>query len=226
MSRWDHVDLDRATWFIPKENVKGSRGTKQDQMVFLSRFALEQFKALRARTGHTQWCFPSRKGDSHVCVKSVSKQVGDRQLRFKNRKDLRHRTNDDTLILSKGESGEWTPHDLRRTAATMMQALGISPDVIDRCQNHVLSGSRVRRHYLQHEYADEKRAAWRTLGAEIEKILAVTAPVATQATSPLDGHHQVKQLTSHRKAINASSQRERTSNPSARGSPSRSIPAS
>lgn len=41
-------------------------------------------------------------------------------------------------------------------------------DVIDRCQNHVPSASRVRRHYLQHEYADVKREAWKVLGAKIE----------------------------------------------------------
>ena len=39
-------------------------------------------------------------------------------MRFKNRKPLKNRRNDDTLVLSKGENGEWTPHDLRRTAAT------------------------------------------------------------------------------------------------------------
>ncbi len=182
LTEWRHVDLDAATWFIPKENVKGSRGKKQEQLVFLSAFALEQFKALHQRTGKTSWCFPSRDATNHVCVKSVSKQVGDRQLRFKSRKDLQNRTNDDTLVLSEGSAGEWTPHDLRRTAATMMQALGVSPDVIDRCQNHVLAGSRVRRHYLQHEYADEKRAAWRLLGDEIEKILGAATPTA--APSP------------------------------------------
>jgi hypothetical protein len=48
----------------------------------------------------------------------------------------------------------------------MMQALGITPDVIDRCQNHVLAGSKVRRHYLKHEYAAETREAWANLGTE------------------------------------------------------------
>ena len=65
---------------------------------------------------------------------------------------------------------------LRRTAATMMQALGLSPEVIDRCPNHVLKGSRVRRHHLQREHADEKRAVWRLLGEETEKFLGSAAP--------------------------------------------------
>lgn len=105
-------------------------------------------------------------------VKSVSKQVGDRQHRFKQRKALRNRRNDNSLVLSGGENGEWTPHDLRRTGATMMQALGVMPDVIDRCQNHLLAGSRVRRHYLKHDYADETKQAWAKLGAAIEAALA------------------------------------------------------
>ena len=113
-----------------RENVKGTRGKKQDQLVYLSRFSLAQFKRLHTISGQTNSCFPSRDAE----------------------------------------------HDLRRTAATMMQALGVSPDVIDRCQNHVLSGSRVRRHYMKHEYADEKRAAWELLGTELECILSGATP--------------------------------------------------
>lgn len=167
-ARWDHVDFENATWFVPRENTK----TKVDWQVYLSGFSLRQFKALHLLTGHTDWCYPARSSEDHVSVKSVSKQVGDRQMRFKNRRPLAHRRNDDSLVLAGGKSGEWTPHDLRRTAATMMQALRISPDVIDRCQNHVLPGSKVRRHYLHHDYAEEKREAWRLLGERLDFFLA------------------------------------------------------
>ena len=184
MTQWSHVNLDAALWFIPKENAKGFRGKKQDQSVFLSDFAIQQFRAVSALTGKTAWCFPSQDACNHVGVKSVSKQVGDRQMRFKNRKALKSRSNDNTLVLSCGVNGEWTPHDLRRTAATTMQALGVGPDVIDRCQNHVLAGSRVRRHYLHHDYADEKRAAWRLLGAEIQRILGAQDCTETRPALP------------------------------------------
>ena len=175
MAQWKHVDLDAGTWFIPKDNVKSTRGKKQDQRIFLSRFSRERFEALHSLTGGTAWCFPSADADTHVDTKTVSKQVGDRQHRFKKRVLLRGRRNDDSLVLSGGLNGEWTPHDLRRTAATMMQALGIAPEVIDRCQNHVLAGSRVRRHYMIHEYDEEKRDAWERLGTAIEQILAPAA---------------------------------------------------
>lgn len=173
MARWQHVNLQTGEWFVPAENTK----TGEDWMVYLSDFAMQQFKKLHELTGDTPFCFPARaakgKGpEQHVCTKSVSKQVGDRQMQFKNRKGmLQHRRSDNTLVLAGGANGEWTPHDLRRTAATMMQALGVLPDIIDRCQNHVLAGSRVRRHYMHHDYAAEKRAAWDRLGAEIEATL-------------------------------------------------------
>lgn len=98
--------------------------------------------------------------------------VGDRQTRFKARKPLAHRRNDDSLVFNEGKSGEWTLHDLRRTAAMMLQALRVSPDVIDRCQNHVSLGSKVRRHCLHHDHAVERRVAWRLLGERLEAILA------------------------------------------------------
>jgi integrase len=171
-AEWKNVDLESHTWFIPSGNVKGTRRRKQDHHVFLSPFALHFFQELKTLTGHSQWCFPDKQNHGHVDSKVVSKQVGDRQSRFKNRKALSRRRHDDTLILANGQNGDWTPHDLRRTGATMMQALGVSLDVIDRCQNHVLAGSRVRRHYLHHNYAKEKKRAWHLLSDRLSEILS------------------------------------------------------
>lgn len=175
MARWEDVDLDAAEWFIPKANVKGSLA---DMRIYLSPFALERFHALRAITGHTDWCFPSTDGETHIGTKSMTKQIGDRQAMFKKAKDgsprapMKNRRCDNTLVLVAGRNGGWTPHDLRRTGATMMQSLGVPLDTIDRCQNHVLKGSKVRRHYLHHDYALEKRDAWRALGAQLSGLLA------------------------------------------------------
>lgn len=175
-SEWRHVDLVRGTWFVPAEATKGHKGKRQDHHVFLSTFALNQFKLLREQTGHTPFCFPSKDERSHVDTKTVSKLIGDRQCCFKNRsKPLSGRHHDDSLVLSQGNKGEWTPHDLRRTGATMMQELGVTLDIIDRCQNHVLGGSKVRRHYLHYDYAKEKKEAWHKLGAHIEAILPTPA---------------------------------------------------
>lgn len=174
VARWDNINFEAAEWFIPRTDVKGKFGSLT---VFLSAFTLDQFRKLHQMTGHSAWCFPSRLRDDHIDVKSIAKQIGDRQVQLKKSRDggprqqMMNRPHDNFLVLGQGKHGAWTPHDLRRTGATMMQALGVSLDVIDRCQNHVLTGSKVRRHYLHHDYASEKEAAWEKLGDRLNLIL-------------------------------------------------------
>ena len=173
MSEWKHINFEHRTWFIPAANTKGQRGKKCDQLVYLSDFTLDQFKQLHKLTGDSEWAFPARNKEGHICIKTVSKQVGDRQVKFKNRpRKLKNRPDNNSLVVG---DIEWTPHDLRRTGATMMQQLKIngikvSREVVNLCQNHVI-GTKVDRVYLLDDYADEKRAAWEKLGDRIELIL-------------------------------------------------------
>ena len=53
----------------------------------------------------------------------------------------------------------------------MMRALGILLKLIDRRQSYVLMSSKVRRHYMLHDYADEKRAAWAALGERLMEVM-------------------------------------------------------
>ena len=179
MTEWKHVDFKERTWFIPAANTKGEQGAKTDQLVYLSDFALDRFKQLHLLTGDTSWAFPAIFKDGHVCVKSASKQIGDRQVKFKQRsKKLAGRVENNSLVLSDDE--EWTPHDLRRTGATLMQQLKVHRDVINLCQNHVI-GSKVDRVYLLDEYADEKREAWQKLGDRVEAILNASNVVSLKS---------------------------------------------
>ena len=168
MTEWKHVNFDQRTWFIPARNTKGERGQKRDQLVYLSDFTLEQFKQLKTLTGDSAWAFPARYKEGHVCEKTVSKLVGDRQVKFKQRnRKLQCRVENNSLVIG---DEDWTPHDLRRTGATLMQKLKVSRDVINLCQNHVI-GTKVDRVYLLDDYADEKREAWSRLGDRLESIL-------------------------------------------------------
>jgi len=119
-AEWRNLDLKKGTWFIPAEATKGHKGKRQDHHVFLSAFSTAQFKRLQKETGDTPFCFPSKDGKSHVDTKTVSKLIGDRQCRFKNRsKPLAGRHHDDSLVLSKIGKPTLTIHDLRRTGATL-----------------------------------------------------------------------------------------------------------
>jgi len=66
--------------------------------------------------------------------------------------------------------------------ATMMQQLGVSLDLIGRCQNLVMADNRVRRDYRHRDYAAEKREAWARLGsgstACLTTALAAVLPLA------------------------------------------------
>lgn len=80
-----------------------------------------------------------------------------------------------TLVLV---GGRWGPHDLRRTGATMMVALGVLPEVAERCLNHT-EQNRVKRTYQRHSYESEMRGAWRILGERLELLTCGVGNVVT-----------------------------------------------
>lgn len=159
-AEWHSVDIEAKTWVIPSEHSKNG----DPLTIHLSEFALRHFKVLHQISGESQWCYPARSGKQHVCPKSITKQVADRQL-LDDRKPMSNRSkNSDSLKLS---GGKWTTHDLRRTAATMMTAMGVLPEVVDKCLNH-READKIRRTYLRHDYDTEKREAWRLLGDRLD----------------------------------------------------------
>ncbi|VFS61405.1 Uncharacterised protein [Kluyvera cryocrescens] len=56
----------------------------------------------------------------------------------------------------------FTIHDLRRTARTHLEALGVNPIVAERCLNHRIKG--VEGIYNRHQYLNERREALAMLG--------------------------------------------------------------
>ena len=152
-AKWEEIDLERGEWFIPASNSKNSK----KHIVFLSSFAKDHFEKLYAITGIGVWCLPSRDSKSHISPKSISKQIKDRIRK----KPLTNRTIATEKLLLSG--GGWTPHDLRRTGATMMGELGVIGEVIERCLNHV-EQNKLRRVYQRHELKAEQQEAWKLLG--------------------------------------------------------------
>jgi integrase len=72
---------------------------------------------------------------------------------------------------------EWTLHDLRRTARTLLSRAGITPDIAERCLGHALTG--VRGVYDRHAYEAEKRHAFEALAAQIERVVRPPEPVVS-----------------------------------------------
>lgn len=160
-AEWSHIDFESGIWIIPAENAKNGK----KHTIYLSPFTLNQFKALSNIKQSTKWIFPNSRGTGAVCKKTLAKQIGDRQLSIKSRKPMSGRSKQiDALVLA---GGKWTPHDLRRTGATMMGSLIVRPDVIEKCLNHI-EQNKIVRVYQHQTLIPEQQEAWRLLGERLE----------------------------------------------------------
>lgn len=163
-ARWENIDLKAGTWLIPSEDSKNGKA----HSVTLSDFAIQQFERIKAISGESPWCYPNTKKTGPVCSKTVTKQLSDRQ-RKPDQATMSNRSANSQALVLKG--GKWTPHDLRRTGATIMTALGVLPEVAERCLNHT-EENKVKRTYQRHSYAKEMSEAWHSLGAHLKIMTA------------------------------------------------------
>ena len=159
-AEWKDVDLKNRVWTIPAENSKNGDPLK----IHLTDFTVEQFRIIKSIKQQSGWVFPNRTGKNHVSLKTLSHQVWDRQRPVPANK----RSQNSEVLLLPG--GKWTMHDLRRSGATLMAKLGVKPEEIDRCQNH-LEPNRIRRTYQLYDYSEEMRQAWQLLSERIEQLI-------------------------------------------------------
>jgi integrase len=178
-ARWEDVDLNARRWTIPAENSKNGKPLT----VNLSDFVIPHFKTLKEASNGSEWLFPAKIGKrvdnkrpnnettqatqdkGPVCVKSITKQVGDRQ------RDTPIKGRSKAVGTLRLSGGHWTPHDLRRTAATIMGHCGVLSEIIDRCLNHT-EGSKLKKTYQRQEPRQQMQEAWNLLGQRVETLLS------------------------------------------------------
>lgn len=139
---WGELDPGFSVWTLPAARSKNGK----PHVVLLS----EQMRTvLRAqpRLG-TDLIFPGERGVFSGWSKSKAR-----------------------LDRRSGVSG-WTLHDLRRTAATRMNELGVAPHIVEAVLNHA-SGHRagVAGVYNQARYANEKRRALELWAGHVEALV-------------------------------------------------------
>ncbi|MDP1657747.1 MAG: tyrosine-type recombinase/integrase [Methylotenera sp.] len=161
-AKWEHLDLEAGTWKIPTENSKNGK----PHTIQLSDFAKQQFNTLVTLKKSDVWIYPNTDNTAHVCEKSITKQVGDRQLPADRERMSGRSKHGEALILT---GGKWTPHDLRRTGATTMGNLGIRPDVIELCLNHI-EQNEMKRTYQHQKLIAERVQAWKLLGERLSLL--------------------------------------------------------
>lgn len=159
-AKFSDINFDLKTWTIPATNSKNGKA----HTICLSDFTLAQFKQLKLIAQSETWIFPNRNHSSHVCDKSITVQITGRQTTniLSNRSK-----NSQALVLT---GGKWTPHDLRRTGATIMGNLKVAPDVIEKCLNHT-EENKIKRIYQRQELKVEQADAWRELGERLNLLV-------------------------------------------------------
>jgi integrase len=150
----DELDLDeRRMWTIPPARSKNKREhvvPLSDMAVQIIREQLAAADALAERKSRmaSNFVFPGPGGRAAVTGASIPKAV--------KREEVTKRGVATIMGIA-----PWTPHDLRRSAATGMEEIGISPFVVGHVLNHISAtkSTITSRVYARYDYAKEKREA-------------------------------------------------------------------
>ena len=168
---WSEFDWNDAVWTIPAARAKNAKAN----VVPLSCHAMTALEELAALQGYAAGetkegaLFPSRTNDKTVVsgISKAWKRIGESVSRHLKR-DVEH----------------CTMHDLRRTAATGMQRLGIQLVVTEAVLNHQSGSAKsgVAGVYHRHHFTDEKRDA---LDKWAELIFEIVARFQDEDAAPI-----------------------------------------
>ncbi|HSL83578.1 MAG TPA: tyrosine-type recombinase/integrase [Thermoanaerobaculia bacterium] len=141
--RWRDIE-DGAWWVIPAEVAKNGEANR----VPLSPQVREILDELRPATGAGEYVLPSpyKRGNHLTSLKTAN----------------------DTMLRHTGMR-PWTPHDLRRTAASKMSAQGVPRRVLQAILNH--KDRSVTAIYDRYSLDREKREALTVWGRRVEEIV-------------------------------------------------------
>lgn len=156
---YGEIDTD-GIWTIPAERYK----TKRPNFVPLSKAALALIEG-QQKIKNCQYVFPTN-AKTPYSRSGKSKAKLDKALLAAMKKQAKKGIKVEPIP-------NWTLHDLRRTAKTLMVRAGVRPDISERVLGHAIKG--VEGTYDRHSYAEEKRDALEKLAAMIDSILNSTA---------------------------------------------------
>jgi integrase len=149
------AELEGENWTIPGERYK----TKLDHVVPLTSQAKSLIGAKpEGFKGNSWFVFSTTGGQKGFSGFSKAKRELDKEIAKTRKAEKRD------------PMPEWTLHDLRRTARSLMSRAKVPADHAERVLGHVIGG--VRETYDRYEYLDEKRDALEKLAALVDIILA------------------------------------------------------
>ena len=155
IARLEHLDLEKREWVLPQTK------NRSEHLIHLSYFAVGWFKVL-IEYEEDGWLLSGTKCGKPASDGFLRKLLGERIGTVTRTKPTEFRR---TLEL---HGGPWRLQDLRRTMATRMGDLGVSPQVIDACLNHKPRG--VTGVYQRQTYIKERAQAFDLWGQELSSL--------------------------------------------------------
>ena len=152
---WAEVDQDRGQWIIPAQKTKNG----EQQVVPLTAKALEVLDRAAGLARDSRWVFPASRGSTPIGEGTMSQAM-------KRAINPAERPGKDADPEAEPIMERATPHDLRRTAATLITELGFNRLVVDKLLNH--KDQTVGGVYDRHSYDKEKRLALEAWERELD----------------------------------------------------------
>jgi integrase len=143
---WD--EIDKQWWTIPPERIKTRNHRQEGHRVYLTPLAL---RLIGKKPGSSCHVFPGSFLEAPLQRSALSHMICDKRAGGRPAGNGRKTE-------SMGEYlglPRWTPHDLRRTAATKLSELGCPDEIIDAILNHAKQG--VIGVYNRNKYDTEKK---------------------------------------------------------------------
>ena len=144
-AKWSDIDLAKGWWTIPADASKNSLPHR----VPLTKLTCELLEQAKAIAPNSEYVFPSPTKDTHINPDAINRAINRNRLEI----GIDH----------------FTPHDLRRTAASQMTSAGISRLTVSKVLNHAENG--ITAVYDRHSYDQEKLQALERWAATFERII-------------------------------------------------------
>ncbi len=153
---WKDIDINAKEWryFVTK--------TETEQIVPLSRQAIEVLEDIKKLTGHGQYVFPSARSDK--------RPMSNNTIRL-------------ALRAMDYDKETMTAHGFRTTASTLLNEQGWSPDAIERQLAAHTSRNKVRAAYNRAQYLEERKKMMQAWADYLDSLKngATVIPIRKQA---------------------------------------------
>lgn len=143
-ARWSDIDLEKRLWRIPVVKTKNKKG----HLLPLSDQVVSLLKTVWPLTGHTEHIFIGPNGEALVNPQKAKERI------------------------AKRSEVEFTIHDIRRTVATEIAALGVPTDTVSAILNHTVGRSKATRIYVRYAHIEEMRTALEKWARRLEHIVS------------------------------------------------------